>query len=107
MQRTRDIHLLVAQQLIQIQCIRAHGFVIARAIAHQIQRAFRQQLSGVYHSLAVCHIQHHGLAAGVLLGKALQRLLLAGRHNHTSATGIQSLRDCTLMPVEAPISHTR
>ena len=80
----------MAQQLGQGQRIGAHGAVVARAVAHQIQRRLRLQvIGGVLHRLGIGHIQHQRLAAGVLLHKRIQQRLLACRNDHLGTLGVQ------------------
>ena len=89
-QRSGQVHLLVAQQLGQGQRVGAHGGVVARAVAHQVQRPLVLQVIGcVLHCLGIGHVQHQGLATGVLLHKRIQQRLLACRNDHLGTLGVQ------------------
>ncbi len=106
-QRSGQVHLLVAQQLGQGQRVGAHGAVVARAVAHQIQRRLRLQvIGGVLHCLGIGHVQHQRLAAGVLLHNASSSACWRAETITWAPWACNCTATARPMPLEAPTSHT-
>ena len=89
-ERAHGVDLMVAQQVGEVQCGGSHGVVVASAVAHQVERALRQQgARSVLNGPLVGDIQWHRGAARVREHEGLQRLAVSCRYHDLCAQCMQ------------------